>query len=69
MATVVKIADSEGEGEYVGKDYIVLGAGYGMFYSKRNKGSFTDLFDSDSKGDRHVLTVCDAAGKVYFIDA
>ncbi|MHC4899850.1 MAG: hypothetical protein ACYTGW_22390 [Planctomycetota bacterium] len=63
MATIVEYTK---KGDYQGKRYVLLGAGYGMFKSARANMILGDLFPTETEGSQSKLAVCDENGKVLW---
>ncbi len=62
MATIVRHTDT-------GKQYVLLGAGFGMFQSKKPNWLFGDLV-ADVEGDECALVcVCNSAGQIGWLDS
>ena len=51
-----------------GNHYILLGAGYGQWATARPNRILGDLFANDQKGDLHLLCVCNAQGRVFWVN-
>ena len=62
MATIVNHVRS-------GKKYILVGAGFGAFQSKKPNWLLGDLMADTSQGQYAMACVCDSGGKLYWIDS
>lgn len=52
-----------------GKNYCLLGTGFGVFQSSKPHFLLGDLFADVKEGEYALVCACDSAGKVFWIDA
>lgn len=66
MATIIKH-------DLTGKNYCLLGTGFGVFKSAKPNPLFrsllADVDEGEYAGKLAMVCVCDSAGKIYWIDA
>ena len=62
MATIVKH-------NATGKNYCLLGTGFGVFQSSKPNMFFGNLMADVKEGQFAMICVCNSAGKIYWIDA
>ena len=62
MATIVNHIRS-------GKRYVLLGAGFGAFQSKKPNWLLGDLMADTSEGQYAMACVCDTDGRMYWIES
>ncbi len=62
MATIIKHNTT-------GKNYCLLGTGFGVFQSSKPNVFFGNLLADVDEGEYAMVCVCDSAGKIYWIDA
>ncbi|MCY4403224.1 MAG: hypothetical protein OXD54_11660 [Candidatus Poribacteria bacterium] len=62
MATIVRHDDT-------GKNYCLLGTGFGVFQSSKPNVFFGNLMADVDEGEYAMVCVCDKAGEIYWIDA
>lgn len=62
MATIVKH-------NATGKNYCLLGTGFGVFQSKKPHFFLGNLMADVEEGEYAMVCVCDGAGRIYWIDA
>ncbi len=55
------------QNKQTGKLYVVLGAGYGMWAHSRPNSVLGDLFAKDRGGSSTSLCVCDASGRIGWV--
>ena len=62
MATIVRHTSS-------GKRYVLLGSGFGAYQSKKPNWFFGDLMADTTEGQYAMVCVCDAFGKIGWIES
>ncbi len=62
MATIVKHNTT-------GKNYCLLGTGFGVFQSSKPNAFFGNLMADVDEGEYAMVCVCDSAGAIFWIDA
>ncbi len=49
------------------EEFVLLGAGYGMFKAKGQAHGFA--FNSTDEGDKQAICMCDKYGEIYWADS
>ena len=62
MATIVQHIET-------GEQYVLLGAGFGMFQSKKPNWLFGDLVADVEGAERALVCVCDSDGLIGWMDS
>ena len=62
MATIVRHVDT-------GTRYVLLGAGFGAFQSKKPNWFLGDLMADTTEGQYAMSCVCDNSGNIYWVDS